>query len=128
MEEPPYSEVTSSFVMMMAVFNYQVNLHNLGPAPFDIYDQLGSRGSRDWATSVGEAAIIRHVLSGVDISSDLTAILAGTTIKAVGGGSWASLDIRKLPLQTYALRRTGWSFWRAANSNTAVMSSGSRYG
>jgi hypothetical protein len=23
-------------------------------------------------------------------------------------------------------RRTGWSFWRAANSNTAVMSSASR--
>jgi len=41
--------------------------------------------------------------------------------RARAGGSWASTRKRN-----YALRSTGWSCWRAANSRTATMSSGSR--
>jgi hypothetical protein len=43
--------------------------------------------------------------------------------RASAGGSWASTRKRN-----QLVRRTGWSFCLAANSSTAVMSSGSRYG
>jgi hypothetical protein len=43
--------------------------------------------------------------------------------RASAGGSWASTRKRN-----QAVRRMGWSFCLAANSSTAVMSSGSRYG